>query len=281
MAGRRQALPGAGSPGSPGAKPTPASFDGTQDRLRQAQDHPSKEGIKEPTPALRATPPRRGADYPLLGGKEETYPPTDRRCWTRFLFVPRQRRGGFPRAVGWVFRAARQFLRNTRGAAVLESAIGAVVLVTTSTLAFDLYTRATTTATGLNVAVTVADYVSLEKAPKASEMTALAKFLHGEFFPQADAAFVVTAVQGTDDQNQKWTWSKQILVDADASPDPDLATCSQVAGADNKATLPAALALKANEIVVVAEVCVKHAGGVSYYHHILPPRSENAPVLQS
>ncbi len=255
MAGRRQALPGAGSPGSPGAKPTPA--------LRQAQDHPSREGIKEPTPALRATPPRRGADYPLLGG------------------VPRQRRGGFPRIAGWVFRAARQFLRNTRGAAALESAIGAVVLVTTSTLAFDLYTRATTTATGLNVAVTVADYVSLEKAPNASEMTALATFLHGEFFPQADAAFVVTAVQGATGENQKWTWSKQILVDADASPDPDLATCSQVAGAGNKATLPAALALEANEIVVVAEVCVKHAGGVSYYHHILPPRFEKVPVLQS
>ncbi len=238
MAERPQALPGAGSPGSQGAKPTPA--------LRQAQDHPSKEG---------------SFSYPLLGG------------------VPRQRRGGFPQSAGRVFlRAAGRFLRNTRGAAALESAIGAVVLVTTSVLAFDLYTRATATATGLNVAVTVAEYVSREAKPKASELAALAEFLHGKFFPQADAAFVVVAGQGSADPDQIWAeeWiKKDMFFGQNAST--DLAECSQVA----RDGPPAALGLEAGEIVVVAEVCVKHGDGVSYYHHILPTRSDTVPAESS
>jgi len=181
-------------------------------------------------------------------------------------------RSGFPRAAGRLFlRLARRFLRNTRGAAALESAIGAVVLVTASTLALNLYTSVATIPTGLNVSVTVADYVSREGAPKRSEMAALATFLRGEFFPQADAAFVVTAVQGTTGGNQKWTWSKLILADSSAPPDPDLATCSKVAGASNTATLPTVLALQAHEIVIAAEVCIKHAGGVSSTITFCPP----------
>ena len=54
------------------AEPTPV--------LRQAQEHPSQEG---------------SFFYPLLGGKEETCPPDSPQCGTPFLFVPRQRRGGF------------------------------------------------------------------------------------------------------------------------------------------------------------------------------------------
>ena len=238
MAERRQALPGAGSPRSLGAKPTPP-----------LTRHPSREGIGEGV---------GGKSPPWRGG------PTGR--------------GGFPRIAGWIFRAARQFLRNTRGAAALESAIGAVVLVTASTLAFDLYTRATAPMTGLNAAVTVAEYVSREANPQAAEIAALATFLHREFFPQADAAFVVVAVQGSADQNQKWTWTKQILVDSSAA---DLDECSKVAGESNKATPPAALKLEAGEIVVVAEVCVKHGDEVSYAHHILPTRSDTVPAEPS
>ena len=241
MAERRHLLPGAGSPGSLGVRPTPP-----------LTRHPSEEGKRK---------------YPLLGG---------------VVLSLSQGRGGVLRTAGWIFlRIARRFLRNTRGAAALESAVGAAVLVTTSTLAFDLYTRATATTTGLNVAVAMADYVSREKKPKASEIAALATFLHGEFFPQADTAFVVVAVQGATGENQQWTWTRQILSDTNASPDPDLATCSQVAGAEKKATPPTALALEADEIVIVAEVCVKQAGGISYYHHILPTRSEKVPLLQS
>jgi len=188
-------------------------------------------------------------------------------------------RNGFPRIAGWaVLLIAWRFLRNTRGAAALESAIGAVVLVTTSTLAFDLYTRVTATATGLNVAVTVAEYVSREAQPKKSEIDALATFLHGKFFPQAAAAFVVVAVQGATGQNQQWTWTKQILVDSDASTDTDLDKCSKVAGANKKATPPAALKLEKREIVIVAEVCVKRGDEVSYSHHILPTRSDTVPA---
>ena len=53
-------------------------------------------GRKEETHPAADAAPLRGGDggngvrrcfYPLLGGKEETYPSTDRRGWTRFLFV--------------------------------------------------------------------------------------------------------------------------------------------------------------------------------------------------
>ena len=187
---------------------------------------------------------------------------------------------------GVALRAAWRFLRNTRGAAALEGAIGAVVLVTASVLAFNLYTQASVPANGLNAAVTVADYVSREEQPAKSQIDDLATFLHREFFSQADMAFVVVVVQGKTAQgatvqSQQWTWTKQILADQNAGPDADLDACSRTIGENSLATTPAALKLEAGEIVIVAEVCVKHADGVAYYHHILPTRSDTVPVLQS
>ena len=176
-------------------------------------------------------------------------------------------------------RIASQFLRNTRGAAMLESAIGVSVLVTVSTLAFtNLYTRATAPMTGLNAAVTVAEYVSREANPQAAEIAALATFLHREFFPQADAAFVVVAGQGSADPDQTWAeeWiKKDMFFGPNAST--DLTECSQVA----EDGPPTELGLEANESVVVAEVCVKHGDEMSYYHHILPTRSDTVPAEPS
>ena len=55
-------------------------------------------GIRQPgsnPPRPSATPPRRGtAPIPSLEGKRKRVNST--KCWTRFLFVPRERRGGFP-----------------------------------------------------------------------------------------------------------------------------------------------------------------------------------------
>lgn len=191
----------------------------------------------------------------------------------------RQRRGMFP----WVSLRTtwRRFLRNTRGVAALESAIGAVVLVTASALAFDLYMQVTMPPTGVNAAVTVADYVSREEKPAATQIEALAKFLHQESFPQVAVAFVATAVQGkTAPQKPTTLWSKVVAVGPNATSDTDLAACSQVTGENNTATPPDALKLEADEIVIVAEVCVKQADGVAYYHHILPIR-EATSDLQS
>ncbi len=173
------------------------------------------------------------------------------------------------------------FIRNERGAAALESALGAVALITVSVLAFELYVRATAPPVGLNTAVTVAEYVSLEAQPAATQIEALAKFLHREFFPQAATVFVVTAVEGqTAPQKPTMLWNKVIAVGPNAAADTGLASCSQVAGENNTATPPEALKLEDDEIVIVAEVCVKQADEVARYHHILPTRSDIAPVLQ-
>ena len=59
----------------------------------EADAPPESEG----NPPRPYGPPLQGGDEeepPLLGGKEETCPPNSPQCGTRFLFVPRQRRGG-------------------------------------------------------------------------------------------------------------------------------------------------------------------------------------------
>ena len=172
------------------------------------------------------------------------------------------------------------FIRNERGVAALESALGVVALITASVLAFNLYRWVTAQPVGLNTAVTVAEYVSLETQPAATQIEALAKFLHKEFFPQADTAFVVTAVKGqTAPQKPTMLWSKVIAVGPNAAADTGLASCSQVAGENNTATPPEALKLEVDEIIIVAEVCVEQAE--RYYHYILPTRSETVPAEPS
>lgn len=179
----------------------------------------------------------------------------------------------------------KRFLRNRRGAVAIEAALGIVVLVSSSALMLDVYASASRQATGLNAAVTVADYVSREQHPQTAEIRALANIVQTEFFAQPAAAFVVLAVEGvaqTSGQPEKkptvlWT-TPLIRVGPDADTDPDLASCSQFTGADATA-LP--LALSPGEVVVVAEVCVKQADGVKHAHHILPARPDTAPSLQS
>lgn len=179
----------------------------------------------------------------------------------------------------------KQFMRNRRGAAAVEAALGIVVLVSSSALMFDVYASASRQAMGVHAAVTMADYVSREQKPQTTEIRALANVVHEEFFAQSAAAFIVFAVEGVaqvSGQPEKkptvlWT-TPLIRVGPDASTDTDLASCSQFTGA-NATALP--LALSPDEIVVVAEVCVKQAGGMKYAHHILPTRSDTAPSLQS
>ena len=178
----------------------------------------------------------------------------------------------------------KRYLQNCRGAAAIEAALGIVVLVSSSALMFDTYVSASTQTTGLHAAVAVADYVSREETPHRTEIEALAKVVHGKSFAQSAAAFVVFAVEGaaqTPGQNPKpptVLWSTQVNVGPEADTDTDLAACSQFTGA-NATDLP--LTLSPGEVVVVAEVCIKQAGGVKYAHHILPARPDTAPVLQT
>jgi len=131
----------------------------------------------------------------------------------------------------------------------------------------------------------MADYVSREQKPQTTEIRALANVVHEEFFAQSATAFIVFAVErvaqvsGQPEKKPTVLWTTPLIrVGPDASTDTDLASCSQFTGADATA-LP--LALSPDEIVVVAEVCIKQAGGMKHAYHILPIRSDTAPSLQS
>ena len=181
-------------------------------------------------------------------------------------------------------RTWKRYVRNGRGAAAVEAALGIVVLVSSSALMFEVYTSASTQATGLHAAVAVADYVSRDESPHQTEIEALTKVVHGQSFAHAAAAFVVFAAEGVEQQSGQAPkpptilWSTQVNVGPDADTDTDLAACSRFTGTSATA-LP--LALSPGEVAVVAEVCIKQAGAVTYAHHILPARPDTAPVLQT
>ena len=59
-----------------------------------SESSPPESGENPPRPYGPPLPRGDEDEHPLLGGKEETCPPNSPQCGTRFLFVPRQRRGG-------------------------------------------------------------------------------------------------------------------------------------------------------------------------------------------
>ena len=69
--------------------------------------------------------------------------------------------------------AVRRFARDSRGGAALEFALEAITLVATAALCFDIYSRITADTALARMAVTMADYVSLEVAPDKTQMKAL------------------------------------------------------------------------------------------------------------
>ena len=91
--------------------------------------------------------------------------------------------------------AVRRFARDSRGAAALELALGAVTLVATAALCFDIYSRITADTALARMAVTMADYISLEVDPEEEQMRALGEFLNEhELGVPADLVYVVTAI---------------------------------------------------------------------------------------
>ena len=58
------------------------------------------------------------------------------------------------------------FSRNSRGGVPIELALGGCVLVSAAALCFDLYARVEADTSITRMAVTMADYVSRETAPR-------------------------------------------------------------------------------------------------------------------
>ena len=77
----------------------------------------------QPTPAFGHPSEEGTPSHPLLGGKEETCLQENRQMLTRFLFVPRKRRGGF------LFHQVKRWLACRRGSAALENALATIPLV--------------------------------------------------------------------------------------------------------------------------------------------------------
>ena len=90
-------------------------------RLPDAALVPPSRG--QPTPAF-GHPSREGnRPHPLLGGKEETCQHLPALLKTRFLFVPRERRGGF------LLQQVKRWVACRRGTVALENALATIPLV--------------------------------------------------------------------------------------------------------------------------------------------------------
>ena len=200
----------------------------------------------------------------------------------------------------------RTFAICSRGAAAIELAIGAVVLLGIVALCFDLYSRIEADTASARMAVAMADYVSREGAPDGARITALGQFLYDhELGLPADVVYVVSAVHqpaGDPPPAAEVRWVDRVACRAEppggevtcaaagAAPVPE---CGLFGTEGGSATLPSfsvpphGFAMEADEVVVVAEVCVRlrregsitgrFIAGDVYRLHALPARDRELP----
>ena len=189
----------------------------------------------------------------------------------------------------------KTYLRDRRGVAAIEFAFGAVVMVSTSLLALDLYRLASTQTTITHVAVSLADTVSRSEPPGLTEaqlrqqmddfVLSLSELLHEEQFPTSNATFVVAAVYKDPGPPTSLTalWSKAVV--RTPSSTSTLTSCARANQTNeiqletDPVTLPADFSMADREIVIVAEVCVERTNtafpGPAYAHYIVPSRDDH------
>ena len=189
---------------------------------------------------------------------------------------------------------ARAFARDTCGAASIELALGAVVLLGIAALCFDLYSRVGAGTAGVRMAVTMADYVSRDTAPDGDELAALGEFLHAhELGIPADLVYVLTALRqppGDPLPAIEVLWSdKSIRIGDETATGALAATCARYVDEGGTGALPEDFTsgMKSGEVLVVAEVCARlrregsltgrFVAGDIYCFHALPARDPNEP----
>ena len=192
-----------------------------------------------------------------------------------------------------VFRL-RSFARDTRGVASIELAIGAVVLVAISALAFDLYARVRADTAGVRMAATMADYVSRDAVPDGNELRALGEFLHEqELRVSADLVYVLSALRqpaGDPPPAVEVLWSDDSIRFGDETATEALAgNCARHVGEGATAVLPETFrsGMAPGEVVVIAEVCARlrregaitgrFVAGDIYRFHAAPAREPDEP----
>ena len=181
----------------------------------------------------------------------------------------------------------KHYLRDRRGVASIEAALGTLAMLAASLLALDLYRLASTQTTTLHAAVTLADTVSRDEQLEASLVRTLAKFLHQEQFPTLNVVFVVSAVyKNPDDPTASPTvlWTETVELGPDDGQAPTLTSCSgegeiNIDTLNSPATLPDVFTMSLEELAIVAEVCVERTNtamsGAVYAHYIVPARADN------
>ncbi len=193
------------------------------------------------------------------------------------------------------------WIRSRRGSVSVEFVLGAVVVVTVAVGGMDLYRIVDARSASLHAATTMADYVSLEEAPREAFIEDLARFSYRyEIGLPSEAAFVVSAVgrpEATDsdpDPPVAVRWNRKIAVGEDPlSPPTDLGdSCGRLDDSNDRNGALPTLEMEPGEMVVVVEVCVRLlprafvSGGLLsdyvfptrfYQHRILPVRGDRAP----
>ena len=176
--------------------------------------------------------------------------------------------------------------REKRASASIELAIGAVAILAVAAAAFDLYSLTRANAAGARIAATMADYVSRESAPNGDEMAALGRFLHEREFGMPSAlVYVISAVhQPAADNPAVHLWDNKIRIGDAAKTTGLVQECRSRGQSGWHASLlggDADLALEANDVVIVVEVCAsllregmlsEMVTGNLYRVHALPAR---------
>lgn len=188
----------------------------------------------------------------------------------------------------------RSFVREGRGAASVELAIGASVLIAVAALCFDLYARMSADTAGTRAAVVMAEYVSLDPAPDGDALDALGRFLHAhELRVPADVVYVLTALRQPteavgDGPQAEVLWIDDAIRIGDETVTDELAKrCTRYTGGDGDARLPDGFVMAAGEVLVIVEVCgrLTREGSITgrlvigdlYRHHALPVRDPEQP----
>ena len=195
-----------------------------------------------------------------------------------------------------LFAALASFVRDRRGSASIELALGAVALIGVSALCFDLYSRVNADTAVSRMAATMADYVSRDTAPDKAELAALGAFLHErELGVPADLAYVITALRqpaGNPLPAVEVLWSDASIRIGNAIATAALAggcprRVTTDANANLHAALPATFAMAAGEVLVIAEACARltregsltgrFVVGDIYRLHAVPVRDPSNP----
>ena len=160
------------------------------------------------------------------------------------------------------FPAMPPLVREQRGSAGIECALGAVALIGVCAVCFDLYARLGADTAASRMAVTMADYVSRDTAPEGAELAALGAFLHEhELEAPADLAYVITALRqpaGNPLPEVEVLWSDDSIRIGDAATTQELAGgCARHVTAADTADLPEHFAMDPGDVLVLAEVCAR------------------------